>query len=372
MTDGVLRHRARGGAADHRPARRGGVGGAWFDSTAARGGFPSSVLTADVTNALSAVLEAQAREAGAAFFLVGHFGSASPTFSRPLPSWLQAPVARMATAGARVCGKRPVEPGRGGRCRTPGGASGRRPTRGPGARSGLARPGPAPAPSEHRPRAAWDGVLAAAAEAAASSTGTAGAGLVVLLDELQRVPAAKQGPALVEDLRFLQFLGELGRESPVVVVAALQESIEEVANVSQRGLARDPRRANRTLGLSMRHVEDLCGAGWCVSAGSRAVVERRTANRGGLPELASAPTVAALLPPAPGHAARCWKGRASCFQQRGVVDFISPPAPGALAGHHALAGRGCLELVTPTGSRPLPLRLHERVQTRRLAETVMP
>src|SRR5262249_58138137 len=63
--------------------------------------------------------------------------------------------------------------------------------------------------------------------------------------------------ALTEDLRFLQFLGEWPRRHPVLVVGALQESIEEVASVSQRELARIRDRYPLTLGLSMRHVQDL-------------------------------------------------------------------------------------------------------------------
>ena len=59
------------------------------------------------------------------------------------------------------------------------------------------------------------------------------------LDELSEFLRAKQGPALIEDLRFLQFLGEWATGRPVVVVAALQESIEEVANVRDQ---RDPDR----------------------------------------------------------------------------------------------------------------------------------
>src|SRR5262249_60943265 len=78
-----------------------------------------------------------------------------------------------------------------------------------------------------------------------------------LIDELSEFLKAKRGPALTEDLRFLQFLGEWPRWHPVLVVGALQESIEEVASVSQRELARIRDRYPLTLGLSMRHVQDL-------------------------------------------------------------------------------------------------------------------
>ena len=121
---------------------------------------------------------------------------------------------------------------------------------------------------------------------------------MVLLDELSEFLRAKQGPALVEDLRFLQFLGEWARESPVVVVAALQESIEEVANVSQRELARI-RDRYRTLALSMRHVEDLVrGRLVRLRPGAEAVGGAGAPRaRDGLPELGRVPRPAGPVLP---------------------------------------------------------------------------
>ncbi|MGI8807176.1 MAG: DUF6079 family protein [Acidimicrobiales bacterium] len=323
------------------------------------------VLTADVSGALSAVLEARAGDAGAAFFLVGHFGSGK--------SHLLAALAEQAGPGHDV----------------PAGW-------GAALRDAAARARPAVAVAvplvEHRATAQLEDLVVNAAWKAlgrpAPSRGTdrraafdavlagAGTGLVILLDELSEYLRAKQGPALVEDLRFLQFLGEWARESPVVVVAALQESIDEVANVSQRELARI-RDRYRTLALSMRHVEDLVrGRLVRLRPGAEAWVER--AHR----EIEVAfPGWGVTLD----RLARCYplhpatlsvlEGLRFLFsQQRGVVDFICRQLRGdATAGILPWAQRGYLELLTPDRVydhfRP---RLHERIETRRLADTVVP
>jgi hypothetical protein len=323
------------------------------------------VLTADVTGALSAVLEARAHEAGAAFFLVGHFGSGK--------SHLLAALAELATlAGDATSAWGPALRDAAGRARPAVAVAvplvEHRATAQledlvlGAAWAALGRPSP---PTSTDRRAAWDAVHEAA-----------GAGLVVLLDELSEFLRAKQGPALVEDLRFLQFLGEWARESPVVVVAALQESIDEVANVSQRELARI-RDRYRTLALSMRHVEDLVrGRLVRLRPGAEAWVER--AHR----ELETAfPSWGVSLD----RLARCYplhpatlsvlEGLRLLFsQQRGVVDFICRQLGGdAPAGIAPWQERGYLELLTPDRVYDhFRSRLHERIETRRLAETVVP
>ncbi len=327
------------------------------------------VLTADVTSALAVLLEAGSGEAGAAFFLVGHFGSGK--------SHLLAAVAELAGgsgADDRLAGWAPALRHAAGRARpalvvavplVEHRAAAQLEDLVLGATwAALGRPAPAPGTDR---RAAWNAVLAAAGDDGA---------LVVLLDELSEFLRAKQGPALVEDLRFLQFLGEWARESPVVVVAALQESIEEVANVSQRELARI-RDRYRTLSLSMRHVEDLVrGRLVRLRPGADAWVER--AHR----ELESAfPQWGISLD----RLQRCYplhpatlsvlEGLRFLFsQQRGVVDFICRQLRGdAGAGIAPWQERGYRELLTPDRVYDhFRARLHERIETRRLAETVVP
>jgi hypothetical protein len=330
------------------------------------------VLTADVSGALSAVLEARAQQAGAAFFLVGHFGSGKSHFLAAMAELAElagkdADADAVATAGwgqaLRDAARRarpavavavPLVEHR---------ATAQLEDLVLGAAwAALGRPAP-PAGTDRR--AAWDAVLDAA-----------GAGLVILLDELSEFLRAKQGPALVEDLRFLQFLGEWARESPVVVIAALQESIEEVANVSQRELARI-RDRYRTLALSMRHVEDLVrGRLVRLQPGAEAWVEQahREIETAFPAWGVSVDRLARCYPLHPATLSVLEGLRFLFSQQRGVVDFICRQLRGdASAGIAPWQQRGYLELLTPDRVydhfRP---RLHERIETRRLAETVVP
>lgn len=231
---------------------------------------------------------------------------------------------------------------------------------------GLGVPAP-PAGTDRR--ATWDGLASAATEAGRC-------GVVVLLDELSEFLRAKQPPALTEDLRFLQFLGEWCRGRPVVVVAALQESIDEVANVSQRELARI-RDRYRTLTLSMRHVEDLVrGRLVSVRPGAEALVERAHAELEaafpgwGVPR----DRFIRCYPVHPATLAVLEGLRFLFSQQRGVVDFVCRQLAGdAPAGIPPWRERGWLELLTPDRVYDhFAARLAERVETRRLAETVVP
>jgi hypothetical protein len=219
----------------------------------------------------------------------------------------------------------------------------------------------APPPSDDR-TASWDAVLSGARSQRRQ-------GLVLLLDELSEFLRAKQGPALTEDLRFLQFLGEWAATRPVVVLAALQESIEEVANVSQKELGRIRDRYRPSLTLSMRHVEDLVhGRLVRVRPEAQPWVERAWQ------ELATA------FPD--GHLS--WERFGRCYplhpdtlslleglrfllsQQRGVVDFIC----GRL---HGVLDRSYNQLVTPDEVFDhFRGRLQERPESARLAETVVP
>ena len=212
------------------------------------------VLTGDVLVSLTAVLGAAAGATGGGFFVVGPFGSGKSHFLAAVGEMLARPAAPVGVPGwdprlgelARAA--RPslavavplVE------YRAKAALEDVLAER---AWRALGRSGPVGVDASDR-LAAWDAVLASAVDAGH-------AGMVVLLDELSEFMRAKQGPPLTEDLRFLQFLGEWARTRPVVVVGALQENIEEVANVSQRELARIRDRYGPSLALSMRHVEDL-------------------------------------------------------------------------------------------------------------------
>ncbi len=338
------------------------------------------VLTDDVLTALSAVLDAAggARDGsrggsrGGAFFLVGHFGSGKSHLLAALTELMSEPQRDLPAGWDRDIVRRAqllrpalavpiplVEHRSGailedlalGRAWT---ALGREPEQ---SSAGTDR------------RAAWESLLSAATEA---GRGT----LFVVLDELSEFLRAKQATALVEDLRFLQFLGEWAIGRPVVVVAALQESIEEVANVSQRELTR-VRDRYRTLGLSMRHVEDLVrGRLLRLRPGAEGLIEQayRTLQSAFPQWDVPLERFARCYPVHPGTLSLLEGLRFVFSQQRGVVDFICRQMIGdAAAGIPAWQGRGYLDLLTPDRVFDhFRGRLQERSETRRLAEAVVP
>ena len=327
------------------------------------------VLTGDVAASLGALLHSACGESGGGFFVVGPFGSGKSHFLAALgelledpehsaravagaPGWTAELRDLVAKARASLPVPVPLVDYRA-EARLEDVVAAR-------AWSALGRPAPAEAGTDRL--AAWDELLRATA-------GGGRRGLLLLLDELSELLRAKQGPALVEDLRFLQFLGEWAGSRPVLVVAALQESIEEVANVSQRELGRIRDRYHPSLTLSMRHVEDLVrGRLVRLRPGAEEWVAKAHAE------------VAAAFPASvfdPATFARCYplhpetlhvlEGlRFLLSQQRGVVDFVCTTLRARLE-------RPCTELVTPDLVYDhFAGRLNERPETARLAGTVVP
>jgi hypothetical protein len=330
------------------------------------------VLTGDVTRSLGAALEAASGAAGGAYLVVGHFGSGKSHFLAALGELLQDPERARRQAGWPE------------RLRELGAA----------ARPSLAVAVPL---VEHRARAALEDVvwehtwraLGRTAPAAGSDRSRAWdqaleaardggrAGLALLVDELSEFLRAKQGPELTEDLRFLQFLGEWARRRPVLVLGALQESIEEVANVSQRELARIRDRYPVTLGLSMRHVEDLVrGRLVPLRPGAEAWIERAYRElKEAFPRWAvSLDRFRRCYPIHPETLALLDGLRFLFSQQRGAVDFICRQLRGdGAAGLPAWQERPYAEVVTPERIYDhFQARLHERVETSRLAGAVVP
>ena len=332
----------------------------------AGGRLAELVLTGDVVQSLSSVLEAagQADGNGAGFFVVGPFGSGKSHFLAAAGELLAHPSAadgldgwdgdlRKLAGAARPAAvvSVPLVEYRSGAALEDVVAE----------RAWAALGRPSPDAGTNR-LAAWDAYL--------GETLAAGhQGVVVLLDELSEFLRAKQGPALTEDLRFLQFLGEWAGSHPVVVLAALQESIEEVANVSQRELARIRDRYRPSLTLSMRHVEDLV-RGRLVKLRPEAgpFVERAwTEITAAFPDADITRERFTRCYPLHPDTLTVLEGlRFVLSQQRGVVDFICTRLRQCL-------DRGYAALVTPDDVFDhFRGRLHERAETARLADTVVP
>jgi hypothetical protein len=337
----------------------------------APGRLDELVLTGDVTQSLMAVLEAAQGPTGAGFLLVGHFGSGKSHFLAALAELLADPPA----ARCRGWDDRARELARSARPSLPVAVplveyraeanledvTWRR------AWSALDRE-PPPLGSDRT--AAWAQVLAAAR--ARNSHG-----LLLLVDELSEFLRAKRGPGLTEDLRFLQFLGEWARQGPVLVVAALQESLEEVASVSERELARIRDRYPVRLGLSMRHVEDLVrGRLVPLRPGAEADLERvHRRLRATQPGWRVTPErFHACYPLHPDTLTVLDGLRFLLSQQRGAVDFICRQLRGdPAAAIPAWQERPAEDLLCPDRVYDhFERRLRERVETARLAETVVP
>src|SRR5215472_5927231 len=336
-----------------------------------RGRLDELVLTGDVTQSLLAVLEAAQGPTGAGFLLVGHFGSGKSHFLAALAELLADPPA----ARCRGWGDRARELAR-------------------SARPSLAVAVPLveyraeanledvtwrrawialdrePPPLGSDRTAAWTELLGAARAQGRH-------GLLLLVDELSEFLRAKRGPALTEDLRFLQFLGEWARQGPVLVVAALQESLEEVASVSERELARIRDRYPVRLGLSMRHVEDLVrGRLVPLRPGAEAELERvHRRLRATQPAWRITPErFQACYPLHPDTLTVLDGLRFLLSQQRGAVDFICRQLRGdPAAGIPAWRERPADDLLCADRVYDhFEGRLRERVETARLADTVVP
>jgi Family of unknown function (DUF6079) len=330
------------------------------------------VLTGDVRQSLAAVLEHAGGEAGAGFLLVGHFGSGKSHFlaavgellTEPrrvlaLPAWdasLRAAALAARTSHAVMVSlveyraEANLEELAWRRCW-----------------EALDRQ---PPPLSTDRKAAW-GALLQAVRAGGRQ------GLVLGLDELSEFLRAKRGPGLTEDLRFLQFLGEWARQQPVLVLGALQESLDEVANVSERELARVRDRYPVRLGLSMRHVEDLVrGRLVLLREGAEAEVERiYRALRAAFPGWqVSSERFRACYPVHPETLTLLDGLRFVLSQQRGVVDFICRQLRGdEAAGIEPWLDQPADRLLGPDRVYDhFQARLRERVETSRLAETVVP
>jgi Family of unknown function (DUF6079) len=337
-----------------------------------RGRLDELVLTGDVTRSLFAVLEAAQGPAGAGFLLVGHFGSGKSHFLAAVAELLAAP----------------------GRARELRGWDGPARDLALTARPSLAVTVPLveyradaeledvvwrrawqalgrePGDRDSDRTAAWRGLLDAARAAGH-------AGLLLVVDELSEFLRAKRGPGLTEDLRFLQFAGEWARHAPVIVVGALQESLDEVASVSERELARIRDRYPVRLGLSMRHVEDLVrGRLVPLRPGAGEEVERVYRRlRSALPGWSVSPEAFHACYPLHPETLTLLDGLRFLFsQQRGVVDFICRQLRGdPAAGIPAWQERPADDLLCPDRVYDhFESRLRERVETARLAETVVP
>ncbi len=83
-------------------------------------------------------------------------------------------------------------------------------------------------------------------------------GVVLLIDELSEFLKAKSGSGeFQEDIRFLQFLGEIAPEVPLWIVATLQERIETTGDIPQEAFAKIKDRYPVRLLFAGSHIEEI-------------------------------------------------------------------------------------------------------------------
>jgi len=83
-------------------------------------------------------------------------------------------------------------------------------------------------------------------------------GAILLVDELSEFLKSKSTiPAFQEDIRFLQFLGEAAQETPLWIIAALQERLETAGDVPQDAFAKIKDRYPVRLLFAGGHIEQI-------------------------------------------------------------------------------------------------------------------
>jgi hypothetical protein len=86
-------------------------------------------------------------------------------------------------------------------------------------------------------------------------------GWVILFDELSEFLKSKSTPSsLAEDLRYLQFLAEFGKEQPLWVIGAIQEDIEGIGSADRETSLKLKDRFHLRWNLSTLHVEEILSA----------------------------------------------------------------------------------------------------------------
>ena len=132
---------------------------------------------------------------------------------------------------------------------------------------GLAVPA---APGAHR--GAWRAGLAAALAQGGL------AGVLLLVDELSEYLRAKpDGRSFTEDVRFLQYLGEAAGDLPMVIVAGLQEGLDETGPIAPAAFDKIKDRYPGRFFLTAEHVGELVATRVLAPRdGARAHVERST------------------------------------------------------------------------------------------------
>lgn len=157
-------------------------------------------------------------------------------------------------------------------------------------------------------------------------------GVLLFIDELSEFLRSKPDPSSFnEDIRFLQYLGELSAGTPLWIVASLQERIEETGHIHQDLFNRIKDRYPKRLTLSSSHITSLISKRLILKKpGAEATIQKiykqLTENFPGLK--VSREDFISIYPVHP-YTLKMLEGLMKLFSQhRGVVDYI----------HHQIRG----------------------------------
>lgn len=164
-------------------------------------------------------------------------------------------------------------------------------------------------------------------------------GLLLVIDELSEFLRSKPDRRqFSEDIRFLQFLGELGQERRLFVIAAVQEAIEQIGDFDRAYYRKIKDRFPLVLRLSATHVRDLIAHGVLVKGRGYAEGVQEVARhvREALP---GAPidfgALCSIYPIHPATLELLEEVRDRFSQARGVVDFVTRQLAGDPTRHIA-------------------------------------
>lgn len=193
-------------------------------------------------------------------------------------------------------------------------------------------------------------------------------GVLIALDELSEFLKSKTSSAMfTEDLRFLQFLGEVCHTHPIYIVAALQENIEKTGYIEKDLMYRIKDRYPLRFSLSARHVNQLI---------SRRLIHRKKGAeetigeiyrqfQSAFPETDILPETFGEIYPVHPETVTMLEGLTPIFSQhRGVIDFI----------YHQLTGdanrnwQGMLDLPAHTLMTPDTIFDHFRERIREIPD----
>lgn len=164
-------------------------------------------------------------------------------------------------------------------------------------------------------------------------------GVLIVIDELSEFLRSKPSQvALNEDARYLQLLGEVSRSENILIIASLQEAIEQTGDISRHVIAKIKDRYPVKLSLDEQHIKDLIDGRLVVKKeGSRERIrEIWLKYTECLPHFDTPFEDFYRLYPIHPATVRYLEGLKNFFSaHRGVVDFIVTQIRGGVKGENA-------------------------------------